>query len=95
MIRKLRRKFVLINMLFVSAVLLAVFAVLCLSTYRQIRTDTDEALSRALTMDAAGNKNPPILSWGIGSRTSTRRSCRFSVSGWMRTARPPTSMGKR
>ena len=34
MIRKLRRKFVLINMLFVSAVLLAVFATLCLSTYR-------------------------------------------------------------
>ena len=31
MIRKLRRKFVLINMLFVSAVLLAVFATLCLS----------------------------------------------------------------
>ena len=45
MIRKLRRKFVLINMLFVSAVLLAVFAVLCLSTYRQIRTDSDEALT--------------------------------------------------
>ena len=50
MIRKLRRKFVLINMLFVSAVLLAVFAVLCLSTYRQIRTDSDEALTRALAM---------------------------------------------
>lgn len=64
MIRKLRRKFVLINMLFVSAVLLAVFAVLCLSTYRQIRTDTDEALSRALTMDAAGNKTPPHFELG-------------------------------
>lgn len=64
MIRKLRRKFVLINMLFVSAVLLAVFAVLCLSTYRQIRTDSDEALTRALAMDTAGGKAPPRFEMG-------------------------------
>ena len=64
MIRKLRRKFVLINMLFVSAVLLAVFAALCLSTYRQIRTDSDEALTRALAMDTAGGKAPPRFEMG-------------------------------
>lgn len=58
MIRKLRRKFVLINMLFVSAVLLAVFAVLCLSTYRQIRTDSDEALTRALAMGYRWGQSP-------------------------------------
>ncbi len=59
MIRKLRRKFVLINMLLVSAVLVTVFAVLCLSTFRQIRADSDEALRRALSMDADGGKLPP------------------------------------
>ena len=64
MIRKLRRKFVLINMLLVSAVLVTVFAVLCFSTYRQIRTDSGDALRRALSMGTDGNKAPPRQDFG-------------------------------
>lgn len=64
MIRKLRRKFVLINMLLVSAVLITVFAVLCFSTYRQIRADSSDALRRALSMGTDGNKVPPRQDFG-------------------------------
>ena len=48
MIRQLRRKFVLVNMLLVSLVLLAVFAALLASNARQLRTQTQAALRLAL-----------------------------------------------
>ena len=48
MIRKLRRKFVLINMLLVSAVLLAVFVFLLAFTYRGLREQSVSALRLAL-----------------------------------------------
>jgi signal transduction histidine kinase len=48
MIKKLRRKFVLINMLFVSLILVFVFITLCLSTYTRLRLDTEIAARSAL-----------------------------------------------
>lgn len=49
MIRKLRRKFVLTNMLFVSLVLLIVFAALMLSSYRELEQASRDQLFRALS----------------------------------------------
>ncbi len=49
MIAKLRRKFVLINMLLVSLVLLAVFGTLCFSNGQRLRGDTMDALLRTLS----------------------------------------------
>ena len=48
MIRKLRRKFIFINMLLVSAVLLAVFVVLLASTTRSLREQSLSAMRLAL-----------------------------------------------
>lgn len=54
--QKLRRKFILINMLLVAAVLLIAFAVLCAATWRRQEEDGREALRRAL--DRAGHSPP-------------------------------------
>lgn len=48
MIKKLRRKFILINMLLVSLVLLIVLTTFCLSNYRRFRADSMNAMRRAL-----------------------------------------------
>jgi signal transduction histidine kinase len=48
MIKKLRRKFVLINMLLVSLILVFVFIALCLSTHARLRFDTENAAEAAL-----------------------------------------------
>ena len=48
MIRKLRRKFIFINMLLVSAVLLAVFVILLASTTRSLREQSLSAMRLAL-----------------------------------------------
>lgn len=54
MIRKLRQKFVLINMSLVTIVLLILFTTLCLSNYRQLKAESENALYAALD-DHGGN----------------------------------------
>ena len=56
MIRKLRRKFILINMLLVSLVLVIVFAALVASNYQKLSYQTDGMLRAALTWR---DDNPP------------------------------------
>lgn len=57
MLQKLRRKFVLINMLLVSAVLLIAFTALCVFTYQRLYNESHDAMRRAL--DREGGKTPP------------------------------------
>lgn len=51
MIKKLRIKFIIINMSFVSVVLLSVLAVLCISNYQKYVRDADMTLEAALRDD--------------------------------------------
>lgn len=53
MIKKLKRKFVLINMLMVAAVLIAVCVTLYVSSSENIRRNSEEVLQRVLLMDSA------------------------------------------
>lgn len=62
MIRKLKRKFILTNMLLVSLVLLAVFAVLAVSTSRQQALQSRAALQMALQWREDG---PPRFEFGV------------------------------
>lgn len=55
-LQKLRWKFILINMILVSAVLLIAFAALCAATWRRQAEDGREALRRALDR---GEHAPP------------------------------------
>jgi signal transduction histidine kinase len=62
MIKKLRRKFILINMMLVSAVLITVFIVLCVSTYTRLRTDTETAARMTLEYgNRPGGFRPEIM----------------------------------
>jgi signal transduction histidine kinase len=64
MIRKLRRKFILINMALVSLVMLIVFAALGFSTLKQAETQTRDALDRAVMI----KENEPAPRPKIGPR---------------------------
>lgn len=59
MIRKLRRKFVVTNMLLVTIVLLAVLSALCLSSFRRFETDSRRAMELALQME--DHPRPPEM----------------------------------
>ena len=61
MIRKLRKKFILTNMLLVTLVLLAVFAALLGSTAQQRRVESLGAMRMALEW---GGKEPPRFEIG-------------------------------
>ncbi len=61
MIQKLRRKFVLINMLLVMAVLLIVFIVLCTTTYQRSANQSHETLVRALQVPDGGFFQKPQI----------------------------------
>ena len=61
MLKQLRRKFVLINMILVSVILLAVFSIQIYSGWRQITADTDAALRLALEWTESGPDR-----WQIG-----------------------------
>lgn len=52
MIRRLRWKFVLINMALVATVLIIVFTVITIASYRQLRSDGDTAMRIALAWEA-------------------------------------------
>lgn len=52
MIQKLRRKFIAVNMLFVSVILLTLFAVVTLTTGNSLRRDSYLALERSLSLSS-------------------------------------------
>lgn len=60
MIRKLRRKFILINMALVSLVLAASFGYLMLSTAASVRENTESALRMALSTESPADTRPTI-----------------------------------
>lgn len=62
MIRRLRRKFVLINMGLVTLVLLIVFTVLCTTSYQRLTMESAKAMRQAMGRDAG--KPPPKLEIG-------------------------------
>lgn len=57
MIKKLRRKFILINMTLVSLVLLIVFATISMSNYQRLQSESRDALHRAI--EQRKDKPPP------------------------------------
>jgi len=65
MILKLKRKFILINMVLVLVVLLIVFSVLCLSTYRQQLQSANLALNQLLL-----RSDEPVSKFEISKPTS-------------------------
>lgn len=64
MIKKLRRKFILINMALVSLILFIVFGVFCFSSYQSLRSDNIDALHR--TISRKGDMKPPKLMLDYG-----------------------------
>lgn len=48
MIKRLRRKFILINMALISLVLLIVFAIIFMSNYQRLQSESRDALQRAI-----------------------------------------------
>ena len=64
MIRRLRRKFILINMSLVFAVLLVVFAAVCYSSYRRLREESFRAMELILAEESGPLRlrgEPPFL----------------------------------
>lgn len=59
MIKKLRKKFILINMIFVTVVLLGVLIGICLSNYQKYLEDSRQALNHALS-DGGENLKPKV-----------------------------------
>ncbi len=59
MLQKLRRKFVLINMLLVSAVLLIAFTALCVFTYQRLYNESHDAMRRALDREGGRPRQNP------------------------------------
>ena len=62
MIPKLRKKFVLVNMLLVSVVLLVVFGAVCFSSYHRLRRGCLDALHQAISRPM--DDKPPRLELG-------------------------------
>lgn len=62
MIKKLRRKFILINMILVTVVLLIVFSALCWSNYRKLESDSINEMRRTLGRDT--KMSPPKIEIG-------------------------------
>ena len=54
MLKQLRRKFILINMLLVSLVLLVVLTVQMVTAWRQVTAQSEEALRRAVLWGESG-----------------------------------------
>jgi signal transduction histidine kinase len=92
MIKKLRRKFVVINMTFVSLVLVFVFIALCLSTHARLRFDTEIAAQAALHNESVrGAFRPEIGRMGGAPRGDVTRNVptfyvRVAESGEIRFA---------
>ena len=63
MISKLRRKFIFINMLLVSLVLLCVLGIFCFSNYNRVKASNQRSLSQALAKPD-GDEPPPMVEVG-------------------------------
>lgn len=61
MIKKLRRKFILSNMLLVSLVLLLVFIAVCAVYHQVLRGETEQALRQAITMRTGDERRKPLI----------------------------------
>ncbi|MGM9611974.1 MAG: sensor histidine kinase [Butyricicoccus sp.] len=61
MIQKLRRKFVLSNMLLVSLALLVVFIAVCAVYHQMLRGETEQALQQAISMRIGDEKRKPLI----------------------------------
>ncbi len=61
MLKRLRTKIVLINMLSVGAVMLAVFLLLCVGSYQSARNEVDRALHSALEADGRMGVDPAVI----------------------------------
>ena len=68
MLKQLRRKFILINMLLVSLVLLVVLTVQMVTAWRQVTAQSEEALRRAVLW---GESGPDPLCFNIWLITET------------------------
>ncbi|MGC4020007.1 MAG: HAMP domain-containing sensor histidine kinase [Muricomes sp.] len=51
MIKRLRRKFIITNMIFVTAVIMAALVIMCISTYRRYYSDSMMAINQTLSMN--------------------------------------------
>ena len=75
MIRKLRRKFVLVNMLLVTVVLVGVLAGLCVSNYHSLKNESLMALRQAVSRPIGALPNKPSIGGGtrfdLGIRVPT------------------------
>lgn len=69
MIRELRKKFILINMSFISVVLITVFTILCFSNYNQIKTESEEAMKHELLDNKKNITKPPKFEIGREKRS--------------------------
>lgn len=58
MLKKLRRKFILINMLLVGAVLLCVFVAVCTSSYQSLTSDVSRSLQMAVELPGGRGDKP-------------------------------------
>lgn len=79
MITKLRKKFILINMSLVLLVMLIVFGVLGYSTISQVRTDTENALAMAASLNTGDSSPKPKIGPG-GHRESFSMVPVFTVT---------------
>ncbi len=84
MIRTLRIKFVMINMILVFLVLAAVFGALCVTSYRQVVRDNEMTLRMAASR--AKEVEPPKMEVGKKSRRRPLSARRYSSCSSTRAA---------
>ncbi len=79
MIQKLRRKFVLSNMLLVSMVLLTVFIAVCSVYHHVLRGETEQALRQAMTLRTGDERRKPLLGKPLDGMRSAGHVPAFTV----------------
>ncbi len=70
MLKKLRRRFILINMLTVGAIIVAIFIAICVNTYVGAADDITRSLRQTMTAEPDNTEHPRI---GTGKPDDTRR----------------------
>ena len=78
MIKELRKKFILINMLLVMIVLSVVFSIVCISAYRQALDESNAALNMAIGW--RGEERPPSFHIGQAPPPNFTHDIVFAVS---------------
>ena len=79
MIKKLRRKFVLSNMLLVSLALLVVFIAVCAVYHQVLRGETEQALRQAISMRIGDEKRKPLIGKPMGDGRTAEHVPAFTV----------------